>query len=336
VHRQFLPLEAPQGATVGGALAAGDGGPLRAGFGATRDFCIGLSFITGDSANARGGGRVVKNVAGYDLMKLMIGSHGTLGVIVSANFKLFPKPLDTATLLCGFESIAELIHMRDWLLHSPLTPIAVEIINPAAHEYLSDSEARDPDHWAPEASTDKPMATWQLALRFAGSEAVLARCRREVGAHCSHALNGSDDAAFWQSFHGFESRLLTKNRNAMLFQIHVPIAEVQLAIEAAEVAATNYNFVSVVIGRATVGSLLIAFTPLAIDPPSVTQFASAASDFRSRLSKASSAVVLRCPLEAKQHFDVWGSTPTDTELMQKIKRALDPKGVLNRGRFLIA
>jgi glycolate oxidase FAD binding subunit len=279
---------------------------------------------------------VVKNVAGYDLMKLMIGSHGSLGVIVSANFKLFPKPTDTVTFLCGFESLAELIHMRDWLLHSPLTPIAVEIINPAAHEYLSDSEARDPDHWAPDANISKPADTWQLAIRFAGSESVLARCRRELGARCSHELHGGNESAFWQAFHGFESRLLTKNRNAMLFQVHVPIAEVQLAIEAAEVAATNYNFVSAVIGRATVGSLLIAFTPLAIDPPSVTQFASAASDFRSRLSKASSAVVLRCPLEAKQHFDVWGSTPTDTELMEKIKRALDPKGVLNRWRFMVA
>ncbi|HJX00017.1 MAG TPA: FAD-linked oxidase C-terminal domain-containing protein, partial [Terriglobales bacterium] len=58
-------------------------------------------------------------------------------------------------------------------------------------------------------------------------------------------------------------------------------------------------------------------------------------DFRSRLSKASSAVVMRCPREAKPHFDVWGSTPTDLELMQKVKRALDPQGILNRGRFLV-
>jgi glycolate oxidase FAD binding subunit len=336
LHRQFLPLEAPPGATVGGALSAADSGPLRAGFGAPRDFCIGLSFITGDGVPGRGGGRVVKNVAGYDMMKLMIGSHGSLSVVTSANFKLFPRPTDTATFLCGFESLADLIRVRDWLLRSPLAPIAAEIINPAAHEYLSDSEARDPDHWAPEAGKAKATAIWQLALRFAGSEGVLARCRREVGARCNHELHGPDEAAFWQAFHRFEQRVLTRNRNAMLFQVSVPIAEVQSAIEAAEIAATNYNFVSAVVGRATVGALLIASMPLAIDPPSVTQFANAASDFRSRLSKAASAVVLRCPLEAKQHFDVWGSTPTDTELMQKIKRALDPKGVLNRGRFLVA
>jgi glycolate oxidase FAD binding subunit len=79
---------------------------------------------------------------------------------------------------------------------------------------------------------------------------------------------------------------------------------------------------------------MVAFIPLAIDPPAVTQFAGAASAFRARLPKDSSAVVLRCPKEAKQHFDIWGSTPTDIALMQEVKRALDPKGILNRGRFL--
>jgi glycolate oxidase FAD binding subunit len=335
VHRQLLPLEAPSGATIGGALASGDSGPLRAGFGSARDFCIGVSFVTGDGESARGGGRVVKNVAGYDMMKLMIGSYGSLGVIVSANFKLFPKPISTATFRCNFESLPELMKMRDALLHSPLTPIAVEMISPAAQAYLSDSEARDPDHWSPDPATLNAPSHWQLAIRFSGSDRVLARCRHEVGTRSNHELDGSDEAAFWRSFHRFESRVITKNRNAMLFQVNVPIAEVVQAIEAAQTVATDYTFVAAVVGRATVGSLLIAFMPLAIDPPGVMQFAGAASDFRSRLSKASSAVVLRCPVEAKQHFDVWGSTPTDTELMRKIKQALDPKGVLNRGRFLV-
>jgi hypothetical protein len=121
----------------------------------------------------------------------------------------------------------------------------------------------------------------------------------------------------------------------MIFHVDVPIAESQTALEAAQTAAVEYNFVAAVLGRVTLGSFDIAFLPLAIDPPSVMQFAGAASNFRSRLSKSSSAVVVRCPLEAKHHFDVWGSTPTDIPLMQKIKRALDPKGILNRGRFLV-
>ena len=333
-HRQLLPIEAPQGSTIGGALATSSSGPLRAAFGGVRDFCIGISFVTGDGANGRGGGRVVKNVAGYDLMKLLIGSYGSLGVITSANFKLFPSPQQTLTLICEFGSVAEAIALRDRLLRSPLSPMACELINPAAIEYLRDPAPRDPDEWAPEAPAQKNMV-WQLIVRFAGSDRLLARVRSELAGSVSRELNGPEEAELWKQIGTFEERLLKHHRNAMIFQVEVPIAESPSALLAAEHSATDYNFVAAVLGRATVGSFLIAFLPLAIDPPAVTQFASAASDFRSRLSKDSSAIVVRCPREAKPHFDVWGSTPTDVELMKKVKRALDPGGILNRGRFLV-
>jgi glycolate oxidase FAD binding subunit len=333
-HRQLLPIEAPAGATIGGALASAESGPLRAQFGAARDFCIGISFITGDGLRGRGGGNVVKNVAGYDLMKLMIGSYGSLGVIVSANFKLFPQPQQTMTCICEFPSLSEAMKLRDWLLSSPLTPLAAEILSPSALEYLNDSSPRDPDVWAPESKTLAAKPQWQLVIRFAGSDRVLARCRKELSSYTTRELTSSEEAGFWTGVATFEQRVIERNRNAMVFQLHVPIAESHAAIDAAQIAATGYNFVMAVLGRATVGSYIIAFLPLAIDPPAATQFAGAALDFRARLSKASSAVVTRCPLEAKQHFNVWGSTPTDTLLMQKIKRALDPNGILNRGRFL--
>jgi glycolate oxidase FAD binding subunit len=334
-HQQLLPVEALSNATIGGALATGENGPLRAGFGASRDFCIGINFITGDAVSGRGGGRVVKNVAGYDLMKLMIGSYGTLGVIVSANFKLFPLPKQTITCVCEFSSLAETVQFRDWLLKSPLTPIAAEIISPSAVEYLSDTEPRDPDEWAPDSLADQLDHSWQLAVRFAGSDRVLTRCRTELGSSIAGELIGSEEVKFWKGLSGFEERMMKRHSTAMVFQVSVPIADVQSAMEAAELAATEYNFIALIIGRATVGSLVVAFIPLAIDPPNVAQFAGAASDFRSRLSKASSAVVSYCPVEAKHHFDVWGSTPTDVDLMQRIKRTLDPKGILNRGRFLL-
>jgi glycolate oxidase FAD binding subunit len=307
---------------------------LRSGFGGLRDFCIGVSFITGDGANARGGGRVVKNVAGYDLMKLMIGSYGSLGVIVSANFKLFPMPQQTMTCVCQFDSVAELFRFRDNLLKSPVSPLSAEIISPPAVEYLSDAEPRDPDSWAPAEPLVASEPRWRLALRFSGSDRVLARCRKEVGSCLTRELVTSEEQNFWSKLRDFEETVIKRHRNAMVFHVDVPIAESRAAIEAAQTAATDYNFVAATAGRATLGSFIIAFIPLAIDPPAATQFAGAASDFRSRLSRAASAVAVRCPLEAKRHFDIWGSSPTDLQLMQKIKRALDPKGILNQGRFL--
>ncbi|HJW98957.1 MAG TPA: FAD-binding oxidoreductase [Terriglobales bacterium] len=334
-HRQLLPIEAPEGTTIGGALSTSSAGPLRAAFGGLRDFCIGVNFISGDGMNGRGGGRVVKNVAGYDLMKLMIGSHGSLAIITSANFKLFPSPQQTITFVCEFASLGEGLALRDSLLRSPLSPLACEIVSPSAIEYLSESEPHDPDEWAPEPSTQNT-AAWQLMIRFAGSDRVLARLRHELAASVSRELSGAGETDLWNQVGTFEERLLKHHRNAMIFQVELPLADSRSAIQAAESSATDYNFVAAITGRATVGSLIVAFLPLAIDPPAVTQFVSAASDFRSRLSKASSAVVMRCPREAKQHFDVWGSIPTDIELMQKVKRALDPQGILNRGRFLVA
>lgn len=332
-HRQMLPIEVGAGSTIGGALATAASGPLRAAHGGLRDFCIGINFITGDGAAGRGGGRVVKNVAGYDLMKLMIGSYGSLGVIVSANFKLFPLPQQTMTCICEFASTAELFAFRDRLLKSPLSFLSAEVISPAALEYLSDAEPRDPDTWAPASPVEKS-EKWELALRFAGSDRVLARCRQELVGCAFREITASEEQDFWIKLGTFEKRVIQRHRNAMIFHLETPIAESQTALEAAQTAATDYNFVAAAIGRSTLGSFVVAFLPLAIDPPAVTQFASAASDFRSRLSRAASAIAVRCPREAKPHFDVWGSTPTDVELMQKIKHALDPKGILNRGRFV--
>ena len=101
----------PEQSTIGGVLAAAKHGPMRQGFGGVRDFCIGIRFVTGDGRKAKGGGRVVKNVAGYDLMKLLIGSYGTLAVITSASFKLFPAPRQTRTFLAEFATWQEALEV---------------------------------------------------------------------------------------------------------------------------------------------------------------------------------------------------------------------------------
>ncbi len=114
-HRLMLAVDPPfpESTTVGELLAAGQQGPLRHGYGAVRDFCIGVRFVTGDGRRAKGGGRVVKNVAGYDLMKLLIGSYGTLAVVTSASFKLFPAPRQTRTFIAEFSSWQEALKFRD-------------------------------------------------------------------------------------------------------------------------------------------------------------------------------------------------------------------------------
>src|SRR5206468_8230111 len=136
---QFLPLDAPHPdhATVGGTLAAAMHGPLKHGYGGARDYCVGVQFVTGDGKLAKAGGRVVKNVAGYDLMKLMIGSYGSLGVITSASLRVYPRPKQTRTFVMQCGSREEALTMRDRIVRSPLAPICLEIASPRALEYLN-------------------------------------------------------------------------------------------------------------------------------------------------------------------------------------------------------
>lgn len=337
-HQQWLPFDAPnlERATIGGLLATGAAGPLKSAFGGMRDFCIGIQFATADGKVAKGGGRVVKNVAGYDLMKLLIGSYGSLAVITKANFKVFPKPRQTRTFVCEFGSLEEALNFRSQLFRSPLTPICLEIISPRAPEYLCDPPVvRDADHYAPAGPVTAPSTAWQIALRASGSDIVLARYVRDLGAAVSRSLEGPAEDQFWSWISHFEHAVLGRHRNAMVVYTHLSLENVGPALQALDRTAPDYNFVPAVVGRTATGNLIMAFIPLSVDPPSAMQYANCVSAFRGLLPPGSSAEVAHCPKEAKLHFDVWGTTPTDITMMKAVKRAMDPNSILNRGRFIV-
>lgn len=317
----ILPLDGPRAtqATIGGALATASFGPLKHGFGGSREFCIGVSFVTGDGRIAKAGGRVVKNVAGYDLMKLMIGSNGTLGVIVSANFKLFPAPRHTCTFIADFANLEEALSFRRSIQRSPLSPMCLEIISPMAHSYLSETGT----------------GNWAIAVRAGGSDSVLSRYRRELGTAIARELDGEREATYWRTIQDFLATIQGQHHNALILVAHLPNSEVRDALTRAEQIGTENNFLFAAVGRAALASLVLAFIPISVDPPSVTQYASAVSQVRASLPRDSACVVLRCPPEAKHHLDVWGASTNDLAAMRTVKRVLDPNGILNRGRFLV-
>ena len=337
-HQQWLPCDAAQldRATFGGLLATGVAGPLKSAFGGMRDYCIGVNFVTADGKIAKGGGRVVKNVAGYDLMKLMTGSFGSLAVITQVAFKVFPRPRQLRTFICNFKSVDEALRFRTQIQRSPLTPLCLEIVSPRAPEYLCDPPpVRDADSYKPSSPVSTAPGDWQIALRATGSDNVLKRYEQELGSAVTRTLEGPVEQQYWAWVSNFEQAILDRHRNAMVMHTHLAIQNVGPAIAALERAAMENNFVTAILGRAATGNLVMALVPLAVDPPSAMQFANCVSAFRSRLPAGSSAEVVHCPKEAKPHFDVWGSTPTSLEMMKSVKRAMDPNNILNRGRFIV-
>lgn len=133
-QRQMAPLDPPCAgqATVGGVVAANSSGPRRRLYGAARDVVIGMHYATADGVVAQTGGLVVKNVAGFDIHKALIGSFGTLAVITVVNFKLAPQPEHTRTYVLRFDSAAAAAAARDGVLRGPLQPAAMDALNPAA------------------------------------------------------------------------------------------------------------------------------------------------------------------------------------------------------------
>ena len=138
---KYVPLAPPLAhrATVGGTLATGISGPMRAAYGLPRDWLIGVSVVGADGTMSKAGGQVVKNVTGYDLNRLYIGSLGTLAVITEATFKITPAPTAWAAIIAGFQNNSEAVAACRNLLSQPFAPQALHILSPAAAHRMQDS-----------------------------------------------------------------------------------------------------------------------------------------------------------------------------------------------------
>src|SRR5271166_53308 len=301
-------------ATVGGVLATASHGPLRHGYGALRDYCIGIRFVTGDGRRAKGGGRVVKNVAGYDLMKVMIGSHGTLAVITSASFKLFPAPRQTRTFLAEFATAVEALNFRDLVMRTPVSPMCLEIVSPGARKMMR-----------PEMMLD----AWVMCVRAAGSDAVLARYRKELGGAITRELEGQNEVAMWRAIADFPITDRAKQHPQQvtdigslgtLLSIFVPPADVASVLQVLQ-DLSRPDFADIAyVGRIGVGHLLVSF--LLID-----------MDFTENIF--AHGLIDALPRSAQVRSSVFGAGtrggPLQSASERAVKQALDPNNTL-RGR----
>ena len=180
---QWLPLDPPDDgrATLGGVVATGIGGPQQFGYGRPRGSVIGMKVVLADGSVIKAGGRVVKNVAGYDLCKLFTGSFGTLGVIAEINFKLRPLPAREATIVVTAEK-TDLVSSARAVLDSRLFPVAAEIISPLLASRLGIAPDREP----------------VLLIRFAGNEKSVAYQIEQSLKLLPQAEVVQEDTALWK------------------------------------------------------------------------------------------------------------------------------------------
>ncbi len=274
----------PERCTVGGLLATGWYGPLRHGYGGLRDYCIGVRFVTGGARKAKGGGRVVKNVAGYDMMKLFIGSQGTLGIITSASFKLFPAVRQTRTFVAQFGSVGEAIEFRNRVLHSPLAPICLEIVSPETPALLGISNQVDP-------------GSWSILVRAAGSDAILARYRSELGSMTTREVSDTVNASCGGRWTDFSPLAIERHPVSLLVSMTLPVRDVLPVLSQVSAVAESNHFCFAVIGRVGIGHLLISLWPTPETEVSMVSFVNTVSGLRNHLPRDVSMAVLRCPSE---------------------------------------
>jgi glycolate dehydrogenase FAD-binding subunit len=198
-HRQMLPLDPGWDSTVGGVVAANLSGPRRRLHGTARDMIIGMKFATLEGKLISSGGMVVKNVAGLDMAKLMIGSFGTLAAMATINFKVFPVPVESRTFEMQFATATEAFAERDRILQSVLQPAAIDIVN-----------------WP---------SDFRLLLRAGGNPNVLDRYARELpGAAIV-------DESEWEDVREFTPRFLAANPEGFVLPIPLKFTEMAKKVD---------------------------------------------------------------------------------------------------------
>ena len=322
IKGQWLPLDPPDAAqaTVGGILASNASGPKRLRYGTARDLVIGLQVVQASGEIARSGGKVVKNVAGYDLNKLYIGSLGTLGMIVEANFKLQPIPANERTLLLTFSNRQDAMQTVIAILGSLLTPSALELIDAGAANDMSDF-----------FGLNLPTDGYTLALNFEGSQATIERQIDEARliARNNGALIGDDLAGKSRSSSGMWCASIWTARSPAkwLFWSRAWPHYLETLAEICQ----RHDLESAVIAHAGNGILYIELRPGDATPRLVEAIAELRQHARKR---AGSLVVERCPVDLKRRINVWGEPGSNFRLMQRLKNQFDPKGTFVKGRFV--
>jgi glycolate oxidase FAD binding subunit len=338
-EKQRLPLDVPHAerATLGGVLATNVSGSHRLGFGTLRDYVIGISTVNDEGCEVKAGGRVVKNVAGYDLCKLHIGALGTLGIISQVTLKLRPLPESKALVAFGCETAA-LDRLLDRLHESRTRPVCVDVLNRETVRALVHPPSPLPsppqggEGWVRGAAhLSLPEAPWVIAVGFEDNSDAVSWQIRQLLQELSpgdiaelEARAGETSETLWQALVEapaggerltFKANLLPHAVAAFCRQADTLAEPIRLHAHAGSGIVHGHLDGDLTLSR--VSAMLKELTDAAV--------------------RAEGNLVLpRCPVEWKRALPIWGRERGDLWLMRQVKDKLDPHHLFNPGRFIEA
>ncbi len=329
----FLPIDPPGSeiATIGGVVAANSSGPRRLLYNLPRDVILGVRFVTPRGDITGSGGKTVKNVSGYDISKLILGSMGSLGIITEITFRLLPLPEKMQTVLLAFESFSETTSLIKAIFKTQLLPAAVEVMNATAFDSLEFKGT-------PDFSANR----YIVAIGLEAFEAAVDRMKTEIldlananGVKATAYFSEHDHLRFWLTVSGLPSFLDAKYVNLIRAKVNLRISEWKNIFEFAEKNLTQAGIDHTIQAHSGSG---IGLINLLLDQESNGAM-DKALEFMGKLLTFSrkaggNTVVQNAPPDVKEKLDIWGAVGSDFVAMKKLKEQLDPNGVMSPGRFV--
>jgi len=324
--QEQLPFDPPDSdrVTLGGLVAANQSGPCRLQNGTARDWVLGLRVVLPDGERIRCGGRVIKNVSGYDMNKLFIRSFGTLGIITEVTVKLLPMPAARATVIGVFPELALAAAVVEKVLASFLLPEALDLLDPAALKLLAPSLGLQSSHG------------FALAAGLAGSQETVARQVRDLealfmgGGGSANILRDRASTEAWTALANVLSQQPAEP-GRIVCKLAVPIGHTASLVAKARARATEQGLAATVVAHAGSGIVRVALLPLAAPSDAVQAIEALRQDAE---AVSGSLVLEEAPPRIKQQVDAWGKPGSGFATMRRIKLEFDPLALCSPGRFV--
>lgn len=328
----FLPIDPPfsDRATIGGIIATNSSGPRRLLYNNPRDVIIGVRFVspTGDIVGL--GGKTVKNVSGYDVSKLMVGSMGSLGILCDMTLRLLPLPERMETLIISFDSIDGVSEFSNRVFETQLLPAAVEVLNRGAFDLLGI-----------ESGGDFTPSRYIAAIGLEAYSEAVDRMKKEMlemaaacGAGGNLPLQEDLHGSFWLKVGNLMLSAAEKNTGLLALHLNYQISNWKEIFENTEQTLAAANIPHTFLVHTGIGVCKLNLLLSGEDKDQMNQAVEIVDAIRALCVKAGgNAAVHNAPVDVKTRLKIWQEGP-DIHLIKRVKEQLDPAGIMNPGRFV--